>query len=274
MIKRTSSTGDGLNQLNTGRGWGGDDAPGSFDAETPEHKRAQRTRSTASPFAWTRAMLTTTASSGAGRDARYLAIVICGLLLGAVLAARLVFASALARGSASSYVDASADAMCGDAPRHVVVVDAGSTGCRAHTFEIVPGAAKPRFELRAIGKKVKGHTPLASLAGVGDDDVAEAIVPMLEQDLHYDDVERWAYFCQISDSTTSYGSYSGAVPNEKITWGKLSASTPKFVIESDATIGAPLLLSALLECKQDPRAADRIINKARKASKQRLARRR
>ena len=183
MIKRTSSTGDGLNQLNTGRGWGGDDAPGSFDAETPEHKRAQRTRSTASPFAWTRAMLTTTASSGAGRDARYLAIVICGLLLGAVLAARLVFASALARGSASSYVDASADAMCGDAPRHVVIVDAGSTGCRAHTFEIVPGAAKPRFELREIGKKVKGHTPLASLAGVGDEDVANAIVPMLEQAL-------------------------------------------------------------------------------------------
>jgi hypothetical protein len=31
----------------------------------------------------------------------------------------------------------------------------------------------------------------------------------------------WSYFCQISDSTTSYGSYSGAVPNEKITWGKL-----------------------------------------------------
>ena len=95
----------------------------------------------------------------------------------------LLFASALARGSASSYVDASADAMCGDAPRHVVIVDAGSTGCRAHTFEIVPGAAKPRFQLRAIGKKVKGHTPLASLAGVGDDAVANAIVPMLEQAL-------------------------------------------------------------------------------------------
>jgi len=185
MIKRTSSTGDSLNQLNTGRGRDRDDAPGSFDVETPEHKRAQRTRSTASPFAWTRAMLTTAASSGAGRDARYLAIVVCGLLLGAVFAARLVFASALARPwSASSYVDASADAMCGsDAPRHVVIVDAGSTGCRAHTFEIVPGAAKPRFQLRAIGKKVKGHTPLASLAGVGDDAVADAIVPMLERAL-------------------------------------------------------------------------------------------
>ena len=104
MIKRTSSTGDSLNQVNTGRGLGGDDAPGSFDAETPEHKRAQRTRSTASPFAWTRDV-DDHGLLGAGRDARYLAIVICGLLLGAVFAARLVFASALARGSASSYVD-------------------------------------------------------------------------------------------------------------------------------------------------------------------------
>ncbi len=57
----------------------------------------------------------------------------------------------------------------------------------------------------------------------------------------------WAYFCQISDSTTSYGSYSGATPNEKITWDKLTEHTPMFVIESDATIVAPLMLGALLE---------------------------
>jgi deoxyhypusine synthase len=72
------------------------------------------------------------------------------------------------------------------------------------------------------------------------------VVPMLEQDLELDDVERWGYFCQISDSTTSYGSYSGAAPNEKITWGKLSAGTPKFVIESDATIVAPLIFAYVL----------------------------
>jgi len=72
------------------------------------------------------------------------------------------------------------------------------------------------------------------------------VVPMMEQDLEYEDVERWAYFCQISDSTTSYGSYSGAVPNEKITWGKLAAATPKFVIESDATIVAPLIFAIVL----------------------------
>jgi len=73
------------------------------------------------------------------------------------------------------------------------------------------------------------------------------VVPMLEQDLRLDDVPRWAYFCQISDSTTSYGSYSGAVPNEKITWGKLGAETPKFVIESDATLVAPLIFACVLE---------------------------
>ena len=72
------------------------------------------------------------------------------------------------------------------------------------------------------------------------------VVPMLEQDLHMTDIPRWGYFCQISDSTTSYGSYSGAVPNEKITWGKLSADTPKFIIESDATIVAPLIFACVL----------------------------
>jgi len=72
------------------------------------------------------------------------------------------------------------------------------------------------------------------------------VVPMLHQDLQRTGVPLWGYFCQISDSTTSYGSYSGAVPNEKITWGKLAASTPKFVIESDATICAPLIFAWVL----------------------------
>jgi deoxyhypusine synthase len=69
---------------------------------------------------------------------------------------------------------------------------------------------------------------------------------MLQQDLQLPDTPRWGYFCQISDSTTSYGSYSGAVPNEKITWGKLEVETPKFVIESDATIVAPLMFALVL----------------------------
>jgi deoxyhypusine synthase len=72
------------------------------------------------------------------------------------------------------------------------------------------------------------------------------VVPMLHQDLERTGVPLWGYFCQISDSTTSYGSYSGAVPNEKITWGKLGAKTPKYIVESDATICAPLIFAWVL----------------------------
>jgi len=72
------------------------------------------------------------------------------------------------------------------------------------------------------------------------------VVPMLYQDLERTSTPFWSYFCQISDSTTSYGSYSGAVPNEKITWGKLGIDTPKYIVESDATIVAPLIFAFLL----------------------------
>jgi deoxyhypusine synthase len=71
-------------------------------------------------------------------------------------------------------------------------------------------------------------------------------VPLIRQDL-LQDCRYWGYFCQISDSTTSYGSYSGAVPNEKITWGKLDVDTPSYIIESDATICAPLIFQYILE---------------------------
>lgn len=72
------------------------------------------------------------------------------------------------------------------------------------------------------------------------------VVPLLHQDLKRK-APYWGYFCQISDSTTSYGSYSGAMPNEKITWGKLDADTPRFIIESDATIVAPLVFAYVLD---------------------------
>jgi deoxyhypusine synthase len=71
------------------------------------------------------------------------------------------------------------------------------------------------------------------------------VVPLIMQDLR-EKCRLWGYFCQISDSTTSYGSYSGAVPNEKITWGKLDRKTPRFVIESDASIVAPLVFAYVL----------------------------
>jgi deoxyhypusine synthase len=86
------------------------------------------------------------------------------------------------------------------------------------------------------------------------------VVPSLKYDLE-DEAKPWAYFCQISDSTTSYGSYSGATPNEKITWDKLTEETPMFVIESDATIVVPLILNALLEAKAHPAEAEALIQK-------------
>jgi len=72
------------------------------------------------------------------------------------------------------------------------------------------------------------------------------VVPSIKYDLKKE-VRPWGYFCQISDSTTSYGSYSGATPNEKITWDKLTKHTPMFVIESDATIIVPLMFEAILD---------------------------
>jgi len=97
------------------------------------------------------------------------------------------------------------------------------------------------YQQNADGKGVGFFQIGGGIAG----DFPICVVPMLEQDLRQD-TPLWAYFCQISDSTTSYGSYSGAVPNEKITWGKLGAATPKFIIESDATIVVPLMFACIL----------------------------
>ena len=92
---------------------------------------------------------------------------------------------------------------------------------------------KSPFGMFQIGGGIAGDFPIC-------------VVPMLHQDLERTGVPLWSYFCQISDSTTSYGSYSGAVPNEKITWGKLGVDTPSFIIESDATIVAPLIFAYVL----------------------------
>jgi len=93
-------------------------------------------------------------------------------------------------------------------------------------------AAKRSVGFYQIGGGIAGDFPIC-------------VVPMLEQDMQRP-TPLWGYFCQISDSTTSYGSYSGAVPNEKITWGKLGIDTPKFIVESDATIVAPLMFALIL----------------------------
>jgi len=99
------------------------------------------------------------------------------------------------------------------------------------------------YPKNASGKGVGFFQVGGGIAG----DFPICVVPMLYQDMEMHDVPFWSYFCQNSDSTTSYGSYSGAVPNEKITWGKLDINTPKFIIESDATIVAPLIFAYLLD---------------------------
>ena len=98
------------------------------------------------------------------------------------------------------------------------------------------------YRKNSAGKGVGFFFFVGGIAG----DFPICVVPMMYQDLEWHDVPFWSYFCQISDSTTSYGSYSGAVPNEKITWGKLDINTPKFIVESDATIVAPLIFAWIL----------------------------
>jgi len=104
------------------------------------------------------------------------------------------------------------------------------------------------MELAEWYTHLTAQTPLGffQIGGGIAGDFPICVVPMLHQDLQREHVPLWAYFCQISDSTTSYGSYSGAVPNEKITWGKLGEKTPKFIIESDASIVAPLVFAYIL----------------------------
>ena len=104
------------------------------------------------------------------------------------------------------------------------------------------------MELAEWYTNTTAKTPLGffQIAGGIAGDFPICVVPMLHQDLQREHVPLWAYFCQISASTTSYGSYSGAVPNEKITWGKLGEDTPKFIIESDASIVAPLVFAYVL----------------------------
>jgi len=97
-----------------------------------------------------------------------------------------------------------------------------------------------------LGRRGVGSIGFFQIGGGIAGDFPICVVPMLQQDLRRRNVPLWGYFCQISDSTTSYGSYSGAVPNEKITWGKLAVGTPKFIIESDATIVAPLIFAWVL----------------------------
>ncbi|MDT8437161.1 MAG: deoxyhypusine synthase family protein [Gemmatimonadota bacterium] len=116
--------------------------------------------------------------------------------------------------------------------RAMLTAGGGASRPPGHGAAIPPEEARTTVGFFQIGGGIAGDFPIC-------------VVPMLHQDLELP-CPYWGYFCQISDSTTSYGSYSGAIPTEKITWGKLDLPTPKFVIESDATIVAPLVFAYLL----------------------------
>lgn len=118
------------------------------------------------------------------------------------------------------------------------------------------GALYDQYQTLSEGKGIGFFQIGGGIAG----DFPICVVPSLKYDMEQQ-AKPWAYFCQISDSTTSYGSYSGATPNEKITWDKLTEETPMFVVESDATIVAPLMLQALLEMKANPDEANALISK-------------
>ena len=95
------------------------------------------------------------------------------------------------------------------------------------------GTDKPSVGFFQVGGGIAGDFPIC-------------VVPLMIQDLKWEDTPLWGYFCQICDAVTSYGGYSGAVPNEKITWGKLAIDTPKYMIQSDASIVAPLIFGYVL----------------------------
>ncbi len=96
------------------------------------------------------------------------------------------------------------------------------------------GKATRPMGMFQIGGGIAGDAPICA-------------VPYLRLELKRKDVPLLEYFCQITDAHESYGGYSGAVPSEKISWGKLDTDTKYFDIHSDATIVAPLIFAYVLE---------------------------
>jgi deoxyhypusine synthase len=119
---------------------------------------------------------------------------------------------------------------------------------KVSNFQVVKSGLEQMESLVRWYLETDSRAPIGffQIAGGIAGDFPICAVPLIRQDLQKD-CRLWGYFCQISDSTTSFGSYSGAVPNEKITWGKLDGETPKFIIESDATIVFPLISAYVLD---------------------------
>lgn len=128
----------------------------------------------------------------------------------------------------------SAAVMRGDIPDHACVESGTAQMNRLVRWYLENCDPDPGIGFFQVGGGIAGDFPIC-------------VVPLIAKELQMPDVPAWAYFCQISDAQPSYGSYSGAPPNEKIAWGKLRPDTPRYAIQSDATIVFPLLLAYLLE---------------------------
>lgn len=116
--------------------------------------------------------------------------------------------------------------------------------CTLKSNSVVRGGLDAMQSLADWYREDDSPTGILQVGGGISGDFAISVVPMLIQDAGIE-VPLWSWFAQISESRPSYGGYSGAPPSEKISWGKLSVDTPQFVIESDASIVLPLLLSSL-----------------------------
>ena len=116
--------------------------------------------------------------------------------------------------------------------------------CTIQSADIVKSGLFAMQSLADWYREDDSPTGILQVGGGIAGDFAICVVPMLRQDVGQD-VPLWSWFGQISESRPSYGGYSGAPPNEKISWGKLGIETPRFVIESDATIVLPLILASL-----------------------------
>jgi len=116
--------------------------------------------------------------------------------------------------------------------------------CTLQSPDIVKGGLHSMQALADWYREDNSPTGILQVGGGIAGDFAICVVPMLRQDVG-EKVSLWSWFRQISESRPSYGGYSGAPPNEKISWGKLGVETPRFVIESDATIVLPLILESL-----------------------------
>ena len=116
--------------------------------------------------------------------------------------------------------------------------------CTLQSPDIVKGGLHSMQALADWYREDDSPTGILQVGGGIAGDFAICVVPMLRQDVG-EEIPLWSWFGQISESRPSYGGYSGAPPNEKISWGKLGVDTPRFVIESDATIVLPLILESL-----------------------------